>query len=205
MIDFDSSSLSAKDKYKLLTGSVVPRPIAWITSRAIEGNINAAPFSYFNIVSSEPPLIAVSINRTEGHCKDTARNILENGEAVIHLVSGDLVEKMNTTAASLEPHMSELELAELQTEPSDIVNVPRIKGTKIQLEAKLTQHIPITNDENAIVNDLLIMRILKFHFDEEVLDSQNLYILYDKLDPMSRLAGNNYGTLGKTFEIERPN
>lgn len=204
MINFDSSNLSGNDMYKLLTGSVVPRPIAWITTRTIDGTINAAPFSFFNVVSSEPPLIMVSIVRIDGNSKDTARNILDNGDAVIHIVSGDMVEEMNVTAASLAPDMSELELAELCTEPSDIVNVPRIKGTKIQLEAKLKQYIPITDEEGGIVTDLLLMQIVKFHFDEEVLDTEKLYILDDKLDPISRLSGNNYGTLGELFSLERP-
>lgn len=205
MISYQANELSDKERYKLLTGSVVPRPIAWITSLSSTGVINAAPFSYFNIVSSAPALLAVSINRKNGHSKDTAVNILASQEAVIQIVSQDVVQAMNATAASAKPDVSEIELAQIDTLPSDMLKLktPMIANAKIQLETTLSQHLPIQSADR-IVTDLLILEVKKFHFSETVFDQAHHYILADQLDPVSRLAGNNYGLLGKQFTLARP-
>lgn len=114
MYAFYASELSKQQMYKFLIGSVVPRPIALITSQSEEGLLNIAPFSFFNIVSSEPALLSVAVNRKEGAMKDTARNILTTKEAVVHVVTEANVANANQTAALLPPDESELIIRHLQ-------------------------------------------------------------------------------------------
>ena len=112
MHSIDPKTISERENYKFLIGSIIPRPIAFVTSLSEEGVLNGAPFSYFNIVSSNPPMISLSIQRSGGKQKDTARNILHSKEFVIHIVDEDNVMKINETAATLPPDKSEIELAQ---------------------------------------------------------------------------------------------
>lgn len=204
MLSFDPAELSKRETYKLLIGSIIPRPIAFITSISNDSIINAAPFSYFNIVSSKPALISVAIGRVNGRCKDTAQNIIDNNEFVVHIVDEAIVHEMNKTAAKLPPEENELQLTKLTTVPSEIVNVPSIKEAKVRFECRLEKHIPFSeaDDDDSYITDLIIGRIVKIHVDKE--------IHYDgKIDPrklnaVSRLAGASYATIGDIFDIPRP-
>src|SRR5690606_23715840 len=124
-------------------GSIIPRPIAFVTTQSAEGVLNGAPFSYFNIVSSNPPMISVSVQRNGVHIKDTARNIYENQQFVVHIVDNLNVSQINETAASLPATESEVELAKLSPIPSTQISVPGIKESKIRMECKLVQAIPL--------------------------------------------------------------
>ena len=116
MLSIDPTKNTERENYKLLIGSIIPRPIAFVTSISQDGVLNGAPFSYFNIVSSNPPLVSVSIQRSGGKQKDTARNILETKEFVIHVVDELNVDQINQTAASLPPDQSEIELSKLNSD-----------------------------------------------------------------------------------------
>ena len=126
--------MSERENYKFLIGSIIPRPIAFVTTMSKDGILNGAPFSYFNIVSSNPPMISLAIQRSEGKQKDTARNIIESKEFVIHIVDEQNVEKINQTAASLPPDQSEIELAKLTPVESVKISVPGVKEAKIRME-----------------------------------------------------------------------
>ncbi|MFC9708309.1 flavin reductase family protein [Paenibacillus sp. NPDC056933] len=205
MFTLDPRELTGRDNYKLMSGSVVPRPIAFVTTRSQDGNvINAAPFSFFNVVSSDPPLLSISIARKDGVMKDTARNVLAGKELVVHICDESIALDMNETAAMLEPHESELERTNLTTVPSTVVSVPGIQEALIRMECKLYQHIPISNDEGQPVSDLILVRIVQYHFSEKVYDPATKYILMDQLKPISRLAGNDYAKLGERFTAIRP-
>lgn len=205
MFHYQADQLTDKQHYKFLTGSVIPRPIAWITTQNKETEIiNAAPFSYFTVISKLPPLISVSINRKNGELKDTARNLLATNEAVVHIVDEQLVKQMNETAASLSPKESELQLIPATLEKSSSVTVPAIKEALIRFETVLYQYVPIKDPAGAIISDLFILEIKEYFFDEQVFDPEKEYVLPEKLKPVSRLAGNFYGTLGNTFEEIRP-
>src|SRR5688572_3002126 len=134
-----STELTAKDHYKLLSGSVVPRPIAFVTTLSSENQqvVNAAPFSFFTIVSSNPPILAISVSRKTGELKDTARNVLKHKELVVHLTDEENLEDINATAASLPPLESELNLTKFHVKPSEIVKVPGILEAKIRYECTL--------------------------------------------------------------------
>ncbi len=201
MLSIDPSAQTERENYKLLTGSIIPRPIAFVTTQSTNGIINAAPFSYFNIVSANPPMISISIQRKSGEMKDTARNIMEKKEFVIHIVDEDNVEQVNMTAANLPAEESEVEVAKLILTESKKVSVPGVKEAKVRFECVLEQAIPLGEGEETST-DLLIGKVVQYHIEDQ---------LYDKgrIDPqglkaVSRLAGNDYAKLGETFTIPRP-
>lgn len=204
MYAFYASELSKQQMYKFLIGSVVPRPIALITSQSEEGLLNIAPFSFFNIVASEPALLSVAVNRKEGEMKDTARNILTKKEAVVHVVTEDNVANANQTAALLPPDESELDHTTFTTTDSEMVSVPSLNESSIRFEVKLYRHIEIKNDRNENTSDLLLLEIQKMVIDEAIYHLENGHIDVENIKSVSRLAGNDYARLGETFTIERP-
>lgn len=202
MIPIDPQTQSERDNYKLLTGSIIPRPVAWVSTLAENGKVNAAPFSYFNIVTADPPMISVSVQRKQGVPKDTARNAVREGEFVVHIGDEQSVAKLNQTAASLPPDHSEVEHAGLTAIPSEVVRVPGIAEAKIRMECVLERLIPLGGTTDSPSTDLLIGRVVRFHIEEALLDHGR--ILAHELQPVSRLAGSSYAKLGEAFSLERP-
>ncbi|QNR08975.1 flavin reductase family protein [Macrococcoides canis] len=200
MMHIDPTQQKERDNYKLMIGSIIPRPIAFITSQSEEGVVNAAPFSYFNIVTSNPPMISVSIQRKDGVQKDTARNILQGESFVVHIVSKSFVEEMNKTAAVLPPNESEIDLTTLTLEDSKVVAVPTIQEAKVAMECVLEHHVTLGKDNQAV--DHIIGKIVNFNIDDTLVD--NFRIDAQQLEPISRLAGQNYSELGRIFELKRP-
>ncbi|WP_187986304.1 flavin reductase family protein [Listeria marthii] len=206
MTIFKSAELSQKDNYKFLTGSIIPRPIAFVTTLAEDGvTVNAAPFSFFNVVSSSPAIVSIAVQRADGEQKDTARNAAFTKELNIHIVSEEFVEEMNKTAARLARDVSEIDKTNLHLEPVQDMKTPKISEAKIVLTAKLEQIIPIKNDAGEVVSDLILARIVTYDFADDVFDPEHQYILPEKLAPVARLAGNDYAKMGEIFRIERPN
>lgn len=203
MLSIDPTNNTERENYKLLTGTIIPRPIAFVTSVAEDGTINGAPFSYFNIVSSNPPMISVSVQRQGGVQKDTARNIIAGKEFVVHIVDEENVEKINETAASLPADQSEVTLANLTIVDSEKVNVPGIAEAKVRFECSLEQAIELGGDDGQPGTDLIIGNILQYHMNEEILFGDKK-IDPNKLKAVSRLAGVNYAKIGDVFPIERP-
>lgn len=204
MLHYSSNALSKKQQYKFLSGSIIPRPIAWVTTLNKETEvINAAPFSFFNAASAELPLITLAILRRQG-MKDTARNILQNQELVIHIVDDAVLTAMNQTAASLASDESELLLNHIETVPSSSVIVPGIKKAKLRMEARLHQHVPIQNHEGMTITDLIIAEVTDFHFSEDIFDLEKEYVLPESLQPVARLAGSSYAHISNITDLERP-
>jgi flavin reductase (DIM6/NTAB) family NADH-FMN oxidoreductase RutF len=143
VLSIDPSSLSEKENYKILTGSIIPRPIAFVTSLSIEGVLNGAPFSFFNIVSPNPPMISISIQWKDGNKKDSSRNILQNREFVVHITDESNVEKINVTAANLPSNESEIQLAALTPVDSVKISVPGIREAKIRMECVLEHYLEL--------------------------------------------------------------
>ncbi|WP_438313082.1 flavin reductase family protein [Sporosarcina sp. FA9] len=200
MISIDPKKNSERDNYKLLIGSIIPRPIAFVTTQSKEGIVNGAPFSYFNIVSSNPPMVSLAIQRPNEHPKDTARNIYSNREFVVHIVDDKNVAKINETAASLPATESEIELANLTLVESENVSVPGVKESKIRMECRLVQAIPLGGDGPG--SDLFIGEVVRFHVDEAIYE--NGRIDPRGLNAVSRLAGTSYADIGTIFSIDRP-
>lgn len=201
MHSIDPASMPERENYKFLTGSIIPRPIAFVTSLSENGVLNGAPFSYFNIVSSNPPLISLSVQRLNGKRKDAARNIIQSGEFVVHIVDEDNVKKINETAASLPANESEIELAKLTPVKSDKVSVPGIKEAKVRMECVLEHSLELGGSD-APGCDLIIGKVVRYHIKDEIYEN-------GRIDPrslaaVSRLAGHNYAKICDMFEIPRP-
>lgn len=201
MIQKSPSDLTERENHKLLIGSIVPRPVALVTTRSENGIVNIAPFSYFSIVSSNPPIISLAIQRKMHELKDTAANLLTTKEAVIHILDEDNVADGNQTAATLPREESELTRTTFSTEDAQIVKVPVLRESKIRFETELYQHIEIKENEQ-ITADLLLLKIKHYQVDESIYDDGR--ILIEKLKPVSRLAGNNYAKIGEIFTLVRP-
>ncbi|SFJ54134.1 flavin reductase family protein [Brevibacillus centrosporus] len=199
-MELSMAELARQAKYKLLTGCVIPRPIAWVTSMDRAGLVNAAPFSYFNVASVEPMMLSVAVMRKpDGMRKDTARNIAEGGEFVVNMVDVHNVDAMNQTSAEYPPEESEVEALGLELLPSASVKVPRLGASRIHFECKLNQIVELGSPT---VSDLIIGEVLHVQVDDELY--HNGRIDARAFAPVSRLAGQGYATLGEVFERPRP-
>ena len=187
--------------YKLLTGLIIPRPIGWISTIDTKGINNLAPFSYFNMVSSDPPCVMFSTRRDNNKNKDTLNNVLEAEEFVVNLVTHEIVEKMNATSAAVASDIDEFELADLTPIDSVLVKPKRVKESLVHFECEKIHHYFIDNDSNGGAC-VVIGKIKIIHIDDSIL-LENNYIDLDKYKPVARLAGSNYGTLGEIFSIKR--
>lgn len=201
MTSIRPEDMAERDNYKFLIGSIIPRPIAVVTSLSEIGILNIAPFSYFNIVTSNPPIVSISIQRKSGEMKDTVRNILALKEAVIHIADEENIENINQTAANLLATESELTKTTFTTKASDIVKVPQINEIKIKMEVSLYEHVEIKN-KTQVSADLLLLKIEKYHILDEIYHEGR--IDPDGLKPMGRLAGHDYAALGTRRTIVRP-
>ncbi|WP_142966962.1 flavin reductase family protein [Enterococcus casseliflavus] len=197
----DPKDLTQRENYKLLIGSIIPRPVAVVSTQSADGIVNIAPFSFFNIVSSEPVILSLAIQRKERELKDTARNLLATKEAVVHILDQTNVQEANKTAALLPADQSELTVSGFTTTTSKTIAVPGLKEASVRLETILHQHVPIKKDQQTTA-DLLLLEVVGYQIAEHVYQD-------GKIDPhalqaVSRLAGNSYATIGEIFDIKRP-
>ncbi|GIO02472.1 flavin reductase [Brevibacillus halotolerans] len=194
------SELERQEKYKLLIGGIIPRPIAWVTSHNSEGVVNAAPFSYFNVACIDPMMISIAVSRKPGQVmKDTVRNISVTKEFVVNTVDVHNVALVNETSADFPADQSEVEALGLDLTPSQAIKVPRLALSKIHFECKL--HQIVTLGEPA-ASDLIIGEVVHVHIDDSMYF--NGKIDAEKFAPVSRLAGHTYATLGELFDHPRP-
>lgn len=200
-MQFTTQETDEKLLYKLLTGTIIPRPIGWISTVDKNGINNLAPFSYFNMVSSDPPCVMFSTRRDNNKNKDTLNNVLETEEFVVNLVTHEIVEQMNATSAAVASDIDEFELADLTPIDSVLVKPKRVKESLVHFECEKIHHYFIDNDSNGGAC-VVIGKIKLIHIDDSIL-LENNYIDLDKYKPVARLAGSNYGTLGEIFSIKR--
>ena len=195
-MQFDPALHSPADNYKLLTNLVVPRPIAWVTSLSQSGVVNLAPFSFFNAVGSDPLYVIVSVGRHDnGELKDTAKNIQSNGEFAINMVTEELLDAMNISAADFPPDHSELDAAHLQTEPSIHIKTPRIAQAQVSLECKLF------SAQGLGANTLFIGEVVMFHVADHLIGPR-LHV--DNFAPIGRLGSPSmYCRTTDRFDIAR--
>ncbi len=202
MTQLHTKSLTDREIYKLLIGSILPRPVALITTLNENKTTNAAPFSYVNIVSSSPAIISLSVKRKNHEPKDTARNILREKSFVLHVVDESYLEEANKTSKPLPYGTSEITNSKLTLIDSSLISTKGIKEAKIRMEIKLYAYLPIEKD-NQIEADFFLGEVVMFHIEEGLLKDGK--INKDLLKPIGRLAGNDYTTLGTTITIEREN
>lgn len=195
---FTVAELSGADPYKLATGLIVPRPIGWIGSISADGTPNLAPYSFFNAVSGAPPTFVFSPGR--GGRKDTLANVREVGEFTINIVTAEVAEAMNATAASLPADVDEFDAAGLTAVPSVSVRPPMVGECKANIECVVTQIIDIGHPEAG--NALVIGEALEFHVAEDILDGTR--VDQAALRAVGRHVGNLYSHATDLFEIIRP-
>jgi len=201
----DPAQLSGSEAYRLMISAVVPRPIAFISSCDEDRNTNLAPFSYFNCVTSKPPLISVSIGQRkwggERIKKDTLRNIEAVEEFVVNIATMPLIAKVNASSAEYPPGVSEIEAVGLTAEPSERVSVPRIAESPINLECRL-HRVMMLGD--APQTGLIIGEVVYVHVDDSVWNAESGEVDPVRLSPLARLGGSLYGALGDITSIPRP-
>ncbi len=200
-MQFDPAELEHSAVYKLLTGSVIPRPIGWISSVSESGINNLAPFSYFNAIGEDPPHVMFSTTRGNNTNKDTLNNVLANKQFVVNMVTEDVVERMNMTAQVLAPEVDEFEFAGLTPIPSVKIKPMRVAESPITFECELVHHYSLEGHKNGGAT-MMIGRIIMMHFSEHVL-LDNYKINLETYKPVARLAGSNYSKLGELFSIKR--
>lgn len=194
MYRFDAQSLTARENYKLLIGSIIPRPIAFVTTLNQDASVNTAPFSFFNIVNNHPPMVAIAVQRAGGKRKDTALNIDRTGDFVVHITDEDNVQDINETAAPLAYGDSELSRTGLSLLTSTTIKTPGIKDAKMRFECKLSQMILLGDVLDGA--DLIIGEIVTYHIDDSIYEG-DFKINPHALQAVSRLAGNDYAKLGE--------
>ena len=200
-MEFNPDNLDTKAIYKLITGSVIPRPIGWISTIDEKGTNNLAPFSYFNAVGEDPPHVMFSTVRTNNINKDTLNNVLANKQFVVNLVTEDLLLQMNMTSQAVDSNVDEFELANLTPIPSIKIKPMRVKESKITFECEMVHHYFLENHKNGGAC-IVIGRIVMMHFDESIL-LENHKINLETYKPIARLAGSNYAKLGEIISIKR--
>lgn len=197
---FDPAELPFLDVQKLVTGLIVPRPIAWVGSQDADGVANLAPFSYFNAVCNHPPMIAISMTIRDGKPKDSLANIMATGVFTLNLVSRDLAEQMNTSAAEVGPEVDEFQLAGLTKIAGDRVNAPRVGESRWSAECALDRVITLGTAPRQ--SGLVLGEIVRFHIEERLLDGTR--IDQEGLDAVARMGGPTYSDTRRRFDITRP-
>lgn len=202
-MEITPSQLPHESMYKIMIGSILPRPIGWISTIDSAGVYNLAPFSFFNVVCPKPPtvLFCPSIRNADGSQKDTLHNVRATGEFVVNIVSEALAEAMNLSSAELPPEIDEFQFAGVKPVPSLIVKPPRVKESLIHYECKVSQIIDISDQPGG--GSIVIGEVVHLHIDDAVLiggDKINLSVL----QPIGRLAGTAYTRVTDLFDLVRP-
>ena len=183
---FNMEEAKGRQSYNLLIGLVAPRPIALVTSMNVDGVLNAAPFSSYNYLCTDPPIIGMGVtNRPEAGFipKDTARNIRRTGEFVVNVVTEDLMAKMNICATDFPPDVSELEMAGLSTTPSELVKVPRIAEAHAALECREFTTMEIGRSR------IILGRVVSIFIEDKFVDPAGPYVLAEELHAIGRMNG----------------
>ncbi|AFY31158.1 flavin reductase family protein [Calothrix sp. PCC 7507] len=197
----DPAQIDPRNTYQLLIGSIVPRPIAWVSTIASDGTPNVAPFSFFMGVTGNPPTLAISSGSRRGTKKDTLVNVEKSGELVVNIVSEELGNEMNLTSGEFPPDVDEFQVAGLTPIPSQRVRAPRVAESPINIECVLKQVIYIGNEGSE--SGLIIAEAVLWHVRDDLLTPQNT-IDVSKLHAIGRLSGNWYTRTQDLFEITRP-
>jgi flavin reductase (DIM6/NTAB) family NADH-FMN oxidoreductase RutF len=200
---FDFADTSNQNVYKLLVATIGPRPVAWVTTQDVDGTVNAAPFSFFNAMSGDPPVVAFGIGgRGPGDVKDTGGNIRRTGQFVVNLVSFQLAEQMNITAIDFPKEVDEMAEAGLTKVPSVHVKPPRIGEAPVAMECERLVIVDVGIDRAVVLGKVLAIHVQ----DDCVLDKERCYIDTPKLDLIGRMHGAGwYSRVTDRFEMPRIN
>ncbi len=193
---------SPKDLYKLMIGMVVPRPIAWVSTISEDGTNNLAPYSFFNAISGDPPVVCFAPSRKPAgdNKKDTLRNLEATGVFVVNIVSEHLAEAMNQSAADVPPDVDEFALAGVSVEPASMIDAPMVKEALAKMECRVRQIIPLGDRPTSGI--LVLGDVLCFHFAEGLVD--NFKVDPAMLNAVGRMGGTSYCDTRRRFDLTRP-
>ncbi len=202
-MEINPSDLPHQSIYKMLVGSILPRPIGWISTMDERGRRNLAPFSFFNAVCSNPPtvLFCPMIRGTDSKTKDTLNNVRATNEFVVNIVTEELAEAMNLSSVEAPPEVDEFEFARVTPEPSVAVRPPRVHESPVHFECRVRQIVEVSREPGG--GSIVIGEVLHIHVDERVLVGGDK-IKLAALKPVGRLAGGGYVRVTDVFEMERP-
>jgi flavin reductase (DIM6/NTAB) family NADH-FMN oxidoreductase RutF len=197
-MEFDFSKLTSKDRYKLISSTVIPRPIALVSTIDENGVLNAAPYSFFNMFAEEPATCILGIQkRPDGKYKDTSRLIRESGEYVINLVDMGLAESMNISSINFDPEYDEFALAGFTPAPSRLIAPPRIEEAPVSFECRRTVTLQLNAERDLVVGEVLTM-----HARDGLIDPETLYLDREKYDVVGRLYADLYAPLREVFSLK---
>jgi flavin reductase (DIM6/NTAB) family NADH-FMN oxidoreductase RutF len=202
------SDLPFNEFYRILISTVAPRPIAWVSTVSASGQPNLAPFSFFNAISGEPPLLIFApgmrlrreAEAVRGETKDTLRNVRETGEFVVNVVTYDVAEAMNLTSGEYEASVNEFELAKLTPRSATVVKPPLVAESPVNFECKVRQVVDFPSpphDSSLVIGEIVFMHIDERHFKDGKLDANSL-------DLVGRMGGMQYSRTTERFEMMRP-
>lgn len=189
-MQIDPSDMGAERIYRLMTGIVVPRPIAWVSSLSSKRILNLAPFSAFTFVSQQPPMLAISVGRKGDNYKDTAHNILDTEEYVIHIADTPLMNEVHESSAEHPPEVSEVEFLGLETLPCERIKVPRLAAAPVAMECVFRQCLEFGDARSR----LIVGEVVMFHIRDGLMN--NGKVETEALDPIARIGGPRYARLG---------
>ncbi|RJT43449.1 flavin reductase family protein [Rahnella woolbedingensis] len=195
---FDFAQLTERERYKILIGTVIPRPVALVTTVSHDGVPNAGPFSFFNVLTHDPAIVAIGVeNYADMRFKDTARNIRETGEFTVHIVDDALVRQMEICAIKFGPEIDELEEAGLDTTPGVMVRSPRILAAPAALECR--RH---TTLQVGPAREIILGEVLGVYVRSDAVDPSNLHIDQQMMDAVGRMGGHTYTRTRDLFDIK---
>ena len=200
IVIIDPQTVPVSIAYQVLTSAVVPRPIGFISSLSPEGVANLAPFSFFNAVCGEPPMIMFSASNRHP-LKDTLRNVHAMREFVVNIVSEEIVQAMNLTAGDYAPDVSEFDVSGLTPVPSDLVRPPRVLESPVNMECRVHDIVEVS--ARPMGGSIVIGEVVRFHVRDSIID-KDMFIDPDKLNPVARLGGPSYSRIRDRFDMLRP-
>ncbi len=200
-MQIDSKKLKHHEAHNILRNLIIPRPIALVSTVNTEGLVNIAPFSFFGVVSTLPPMLGIAIGRRHGKEKDTIINIRNTKELVINLVTEAMAKKMMITAMDFPPDESEVEPSGFTTKPADVVRPPLIADSPVQMECKVAQILPFGNDNSA--HDYVIAEVILFHIQDGLVKDGLPDCL--GINALGRLGDDYYIGAREPFEMKRLN
>ena len=195
---FDFEGTAGRDRYKLLSGLIVPRPIGWIATRRADGTFNLAPFSFFNVVSTAPPTVLFSGSAHSDRPKDSITLAEESGEFTVNIVSEEVAQAMTVTAGSFGPDDDEFAIAGLTAVAGRVVAAPMVAESPANLECRVTKVLDVGEGLTRIV----VGRVVALHVEDSVLDGTRIDAR--RLRAVGRMSGNTYITTDQLFEMVRP-
>ena len=194
-MDLILEDLSVQDRYKFLSAVVLPRPVAFVTTKDQDGLYNAAPFSFFNVFSEDPAIVVLGIGtKPNGRTKDTLKNIRDTKQFVVNMVDKSIIGAMHIASAEIPSDESEIDYAGITLADSQIINVQRIAEAPVSLECELFQVIELSERRS-----LVLGQVKAIHIDDAIIDPETKRLIPEKYSPIARLYGDYYAWLGTRY------